>query len=152
MTRLAVILATISALCLGLALGFMGGVMFSRHVLLDGSHAHARFGFEHRFPHPFHRGGGPGGMPSPRMMVAHLQRLLELSPAQADSISAEIERSRGDFAQVRDSLHARIERHLTPQQRERWRSAVKEWNPDERRGPDPRTLRAEPGREGERSR
>jgi hypothetical protein len=151
-TRLAVILATISALCLGLALGFMGGVMFSRHVLLGGSRERAGFGFEHRFPHGFRRGSGPGGMPSPRMMVAHLQRLLELSPAQADSISAEIERSRGDFAQVRDSLHARIERHLTPQQRERWRSAMREWNPDGPRGPDPRTLRAEPGREGERSR
>ncbi len=91
-------------------------------------------------------------MPSPRMMVSHLERLLELSPAQADSIGAEIERSRGDFAQVRDSLHARIERHLTPQQRERWRSAVRDWNADEHRGPDPRTLRTEPGREGERPR
>jgi len=151
-TRLAVILATISALCLGLSLGFMGGVMFSRHVLLGGPHGHGGFGFEHRFPHMFHHGGGPGGMASRHMMVSRLQRLLDLSPAQADTIGAEIERSRGDFAQVRDSLHARIERHLTPQQRERWRSAVRDWNADEPRGSDPRTRRAEPGREGGRPR
>ncbi len=147
------IVAVVSALCLGVSLGFMGGVMFSRHMLLDGSSQHDGFGFERRFPRMSHRGpDGPGGMPSPRMMVSHLQRILDLTPEQADAVRGEIERTRGDFAQVRDSLHARIERHLTPQQRDRWRSVVRERNLDEPGGPDPHTLRAEPGREGEHSR
>ena len=63
MTRVAVIMAMISALCLGVSLGFMGGVMFSRHVLLGGPPLHRDFGFERHFPRLFHRGPeAPGGM------------------------------------------------------------------------------------------
>jgi hypothetical protein len=150
-TRAAVIVAAVSALCLGVSLGFMGGVMFSRHMLLGGRPEGMGFG-----RHPwrmFHHGaaGGPG-TPSPRMLVPRLQRLLDLTPEQTDAIRAEIERSRGDFAQVRDSLHARIERHLTAPQRDRWRSMSRERNPGGPGGLDPRNLRAVPGRDGERSR
>ncbi len=151
MTRAAMIVAAISALCLGIALGFMGGVMFSRHMLLDGRHP--EMGSGRRSWHMFHHGPqGPPGTPSPRMLMPRLQRLLDLTPEQADAIRAEIERSRGDFAQVRDSLHARIERHLTPSQRERWRSMERNRFPGGPGGPDPHNLRAEPGREGEQSR
>ena len=144
MTRLAVILAVVSALCLGVAAGFLGGVVVSHHLMGGGSPFLPGSGFGRHGPRMMREGpGGPGGMPSPRAATAHLQRVLDLTPAQADAIRDEIERTRGNFAQVRDSLHARIERHLTPAQRERWRSMVRERHPDDFElhghpdGPDP---------------
>ena len=148
MTRLALVLAVVSALFMGLAFGFVGGVFFSRHML----HAGPPLGrmFDRHFQRMGRRGmEGSRGMPSPRMLVPHLQRLLDLTPEQTEAIRAEIERTRGDFAQVRDSLHARIERHLTAKQRERWREVVRDRDHDGPGGPDPRTFRAEPGREGD---
>jgi hypothetical protein len=143
MTRTAVIVAVVSALCIGSAIGFAGGVLFSHHAL--------GMGFRYE-PREFHdRRGGPPGEPSPRMLVPRLVHMLDLTPQQADSIRDEIEASRADFAQVRDSLHARIERHLTPAQRDRWRETMKERRSGDPRGRDPH-FRAEPGREGEQSR
>jgi len=126
-------------------------VMFSRHMLLGDRHS--EMGFGRHSGRMFHHGpSGPPGTPSPRMLVPRLQRLLDLTPAQAEAIRGEIERSRGDFSQVRDSLHARIERHLTPQQRERWRGMERERDPGGPGGFDPHNLRNEPGREGEQPR
>ena len=122
MSRGPVLLAVVSALCLGMALGFMGGVMFSHHMMRRGPFEFGMHGgaFGRMAP------PGPRGMPSPRMMLTHLKRLLDLTPQQSDAIRTEIERSRDDFGSVRDSLHARIERHLTPEQRERWRRATRD--------------------------
>src|SRR5215475_6611407 len=104
MSRTTVIVAMISALCLGSALGFAGGVLFSHHAMAEfprmGGHG---FRGERR---------GPPGEPSPRSIVPHLQRMLDLTPEQTVAIRAEVESTRADFAEVRDSLHARIERHL----------------------------------------
>jgi hypothetical protein len=140
MNRVTVIVAMISALCIGMAFGFTGGVLFSHHALgmrprLEGRPAR----FERR---------GPPGEPSARSIVPHLVRMLDLTPEQADSIRGEVEASRADFAQVRDSMHARIEHHLTPAQRDRWREMVKERPHGAPRGRDPRNFRAGPG-EGE---
>ncbi len=148
MNRAAIILAVVSALCLGASLGFMGGVVFSRHHLMSsGLHSGGRM---HRM---LRRGpGGEHGIPAPHILVPRLQKLLGLTPAQASAIRGEIERTRGDFAGVRDSLHARIERHLTPDQREQWRVVVTERIHGEPRGRGPRSLRAEPGREGDTTR
>ena len=146
------IVAVISALCLGVALGFMSGVVFSHHLLGHfGSHGE---GYGHHGWRSFHRGppGEGPGVPSPRAIVPRLTRLLDLTPAQADAIRGEIERSRGDFAQVRDSLHVRIERHLTPAQRDKWRDEVRERDHDQPDGLPPHNLRGEPGREGEHPR
>jgi len=144
MTRVTVIVAMVSALCIGAAMGFAGGVLFSHHAMDMSPHMGGRgFRFERR---------GPPGEPSPRSIVPHLVRMLDLTPAQADAIRAEVEASRSDFAQVRDSLHARIERHLTPAQRDRWREMLREHPPGEPRGRDPHTFRAEPGKEGDQSR
>ena len=109
--RATLIVAMISALCLGSALGFAGGVLFSHHAM----------GLERPFPPHGERFGrrGPPGEPSSRYIVPHLVRTLDLTPEQADAIRGEVESTRADFAQVRDSLHARIERHLTPAQRDR---------------------------------
>lgn len=147
MSRAAVILAVVSAMCLGLAFGFAGGVVFSHHMLRRGPMEFGLHGgFMGRFAPP-----GPRGMPSPRMMLTHLKRLLDLTPQQVDAIRDEIGRSRGDFAVVRDSLHARIERHLTPEQRERWRRAIREHGPrdDGPGGFDPHHFRGAPGTEGD---
>ncbi len=154
MTRAAVVLAVVSALCLGASFGFMGGVMFSRHVLHGGPGMGFQRLMEHAGPGRWQPHGPPGhrGLPSPRALLPRLQRLLDLTPVQADAIRAELERSRGDFDQVRDSLHTRIERHLTAGQRARWRHLAGEQEPGETRGLDRRTLRAEPGREGEATR
>jgi hypothetical protein len=150
-TRAALVVAVVSALCLGISIGFMGGVMFTRHTLV--ADARSGMGFGHHGWHGGHHGPPGGrGTPSPRMLVPRLTEMLSLTPEQANAIRGEIERSRGDFAQVRDSLHARIERHLTPQQRDKWRSAEREWNPGAPGGPDPHNLRGQPGREGERTR
>jgi len=119
--RLALVLALVTALCVGLGMGFLGGVLLSRHMLLGGMHLHAgeRFG-GHGMRRGFRR------EPPPRAIVDHLRRRLDLAPAQVDSLRTVIERSRDDFAGVRDSLRARIERLLTPAQRDRWQRLVAE--------------------------
>jgi hypothetical protein len=145
MNRTTVIIAIISALCLGSALGFAGGVLFSHRAMA----IYSRMGGRGYRGEGFRR--GPPGEPSSRFIVPHLQRMLNLTPEQADAIGKEVESTRGEFAQVRDSLHARIERHLTAAQRDRWNQMLKEEHPPgEPRGRDPH--RAEPGKEGEESR
>lgn len=144
MNRTAVILAVVSALCLGAAFGFTGGMVFSHHFLMR----HGG-GMGSGWPEgpPWaerHRPPGFRGIPSPRAILPHLRRMLDLTPAQADAIRSEIERTRGDFDTVRDSLHARIERHLTPEQRDRFRRIALRHD-DDPRGFDPRTYRAIPG-------
>ena len=144
MSRTTVIIATISALCLGSALGFACGVLFSHHAMS----AYSRMGGRGFRGEGFRR--GPPGEPSSRFIVPRLQHMLNLTPEQADAISKEVDASRADFAQVRDSLHARSDRHLTQAQRDRWHEMLKEHPPGEPRGHDPH--RAEPGKEGEESR
>lgn len=152
MNRPTLILALVSALCLGGAFGFMGGVVFTHYHL---RHHDGRDDFERgrRFGRRGPDGPGDRGVPSPRNILSHLQRMLDLTPEQSEAIRKEIEGTRGEFARVRDSLHTRIERHLTPQQIATWREAMaRERNPGEPGGRDPHTLRADPGREGDTNR
>ncbi len=147
MNRAAVIFAMVTALCLGASFGFVGGILFTRHHLRPEWPPH----FDERLPHRM-RGGGPEehGVPSARFLVPRLQRVLGLSREQAEAIRIEIDSTRGEFAKVRDSLHVRIARHLTAEQLQHWRSMMmRERFPGEPGGPRPRTLRAEPGREGD---
>ena len=145
MNRGTLILALVSALCLGGSLGFMSGVVFTRDHFRGDDH----FGRGRRIERRV--GFGERGVPSPRNLVPHLQRLLDLSPEQSEAIRVEIESTRGEFAKVRDSMHVRIARHLTPEQRERWMSFMKE-HPGEPRGRGPRDLRDAPGRGGDSTR
>ena len=138
MTRAAVIIAVLSALLVGAAMGLVGGIVFTHHVL---PHFMSRHGGEMRWRH------GPPGGPSPRELLPRFTRMLDLEPAQVDSIREEIERSRGDFDAVRESLHVRIERHLTPKQRERMRVLIRERHPGDFGGPMARPHRAEPGQD-----
>lgn len=144
MNRPAIVLALVSALFLGAALGFMGGVVFASHPWDGGP----RFG---RRMHEPRRGGPPGvrTMPSARVLLPWLRRELDLSQAQVEAIRGEIERSRAELAMVHDSVHTRIARHLTPEQRERFGRLVSERFPGDHRGRRPQSLRAEPGREGD---
>jgi hypothetical protein len=146
--RVAVILAVVSAMFLGISLGFMGGVMFSHHTYNLGG---ARGAWHLRSPG---RAGprGPGdmhSMPSTRVILPWLERTLDLTPAQVEAIRSEITKSRAELEGVHDSLHVRIARHLTPEQRERFDRVVKERFPGEHRGRRPHSLRTEPGEEGE---
>lgn len=148
MSRGPVILAVVSALFLGAALGFMGGVMFSNHAFGWGS---ARGAWHLRGPGPGGF-GGPGGMrmlPPPRVVLPWLERTLDLTPAQVEAIRGEIRRSQRDLAGVHDSLHTRIARHLTPGQRERFQRLVKDRFPGDHRGHGPHDLRLGPGEEGD---
>ena len=149
MSRGPIALAVISALFLGAALGFMGGVMFTNHHfgwrgLRDAWGMHGR-GF----------GPGPEGMrgmrvlPPARVILPWLERELDLSPEQVSAIRAEMARSRADLAGVHDSLHTRVARHLTPEQRKRFESMVKEHFPGDHRGRGPHSSRPGAGEEGE---
>ena len=145
MSRGPIILAVVSALFLGASLGFMGGVMFSSHHFMGGGS---------RMMERMH-GRGPGGpgdgraMPSPRVILPWLQRTLDLTPDQVQAIRAEIAKSRDELTGVHDSLHVRIARHLTPEQRERFDRLVKDRFPGDHRGQGPHTLRFGPGEEGD---
>ncbi len=143
MNRPALVLALVSALFLGASLGFMGGVLF----------ANQHFGGPRivRRLHDPRRGGPPDVrmMPSPRVILPWLRRELDLSDVQVEAIRGEIVRSRDELASVHDSVHTRIARHLTPEQRERFRRLMSERFPGEHRGRRPRSLRAAPGSEGD---
>ncbi len=147
MSRGPVILAVVSALFLGAALGFMSGVMFTNHHFVGGGGP--------RMSWRSHGRGGPGGpggvqvMPSQRVILPWLKRTLHLTPEQEKAIRAEITKSRADLAGVHDSLHMRIARHLTPEQREHFARVVNERFPGDHRGRRPHTYRFEPGDEGD---
>ena len=146
MTRSALVLAMVSALFLGGSVGFMSGVVYSRHHLMLARDAEWRGRGDPR--------RGPGRHPGLRELLPRLQERLGLSPDQANAIRGEIEHSRSDFDQVRDSLHARIERHLTPEQRGRWLELVKDRHSGQLRGSGPDPTQPNPGndkspREGE---
>jgi len=148
MNRGSVILAVVSALFLGISLGFMGGVMFSHHSFNWGG---ARGAWHQRGPGRAGPRGAEGmhGMPSTRVILPWLERTLDLTPVQVEAIRSEIKKSQADLAGVHDSLHVRIARHLTPAQRERFDRVVKERFPGEHRGRRPHSLRTEPGEQGE---
>lgn len=145
MTRGPIILALVSALFLGASLGFMGGVMFTSHHVSGGMRREMRV-------HEFGRGRGSSSMraiPSTRVILPWMEHEFGLSAAQVEAIRAEIDRSRTDLKSVHDSLHVRIARHLTPQQRERFLKMVQERFPGDHRGRGPRGFRPGSGPEGD---
>ena len=146
MNRGPIILAVVSALFLGAALGFMGGVLFTKHHFGEG---------RGRMASRMHGPGRPGRpgdvrvMPSANVLLPWLERELDLSAEQLGAIRAEIAKSREDMAGVHDSLHTRVARHLTPQQRERFERLVKDRFPGDPRGRGPHRLRRSPGEKGD---
>lgn len=153
MNRGVIALAVASALCMGIALGFLGGVFFSRHLILRGEGGWAPHRIERRIVMRGPERGDPmgplGTRPGARMALRHLQRVLDLTPAQSDAIRAEFERTADRMGSERDSLHARISSHLTPAQRDRFDRMLRDRFPGMIHGLDARPDRADPGREGE---
>ena len=128
MDRRIVTLALIAACASTLALGLVGGVLVARLA--------ARGGLPGRAPR-FERAITPPDGPPLEL----LGRTLDLTPEQHTRIASLIDSSRHELRATRDSLRVRIERELTPAQRERWRA----WT---RRAPRPPFRRWDGPREG----
>jgi Spy/CpxP family protein refolding chaperone len=132
------VLAVMAAALFGAACGVMGSLVIE-HVLWGHGHP-GPWG-----PPPFEHHGPHGGPPLDR-----LTRDLQLTDIQRDHIQAAIERTRLEGRAVRESLRTRIERELTPEQRERFRALAPPIpGRHSERGSWPRPDRAEPGEEGE---
>jgi hypothetical protein len=150
--RPAIVIALVAAFLIGTSVGLMSGIFFTLQV--------------HRPPAPFFDGrgrgmGGPGvfervgrevGRRVVRNVVAmkRLREALDLSDEQAARIQPLIEQTHAAMGAERESLRVRIERVLTPEQRERWRRLeASRGVPGETRGPRGRANRALPGPEGD---
>jgi len=147
MSRPVLILAVVSAMFTGIALGFIGGVFFSHHMVMRG-----QIGWPMRMHNPrmMHGPGGNFMTPPPaRMVMPQLKRYLDLTPAQVQAIRSELESSSDHMASERDSLRTRIARHLTPAQRERFDRMLMNRHPGDFRGLHARPDRDGPGPEGE---
>lgn len=157
MTRGRWLMALGAALLVGMSIGVLGGIAFARFVLLPhgAPFADGRDGIPG--PPPRHAGvppfDGPGGGPAAGGPERHLMRLshaLQLSDEQRERARTHMERARGDFDRVRDSLEARIASELNPAQRERWMQMQRQLpGRGARRGAWQRPDRARPGEEGE---
>ena len=160
MSRNAIIISLLAMFLSGAALGLMGGIYFSHRMhakamgLPDPPHGGMFLGRPFAGP-----GGGPGGPRGPGRrgmrdpiedVLPRLTRMLELSPEQVERIAPKVSATRGQFAAVRESLHARIESELTPEQIKRWREMRERMDhPGRPRGPWRRTNGATPQNEGE---
>jgi hypothetical protein len=65
--------------------------------------------------------GGPPGAPGHLSLLHRLARELDLTPEQHARVLRVLERTRDEHVAQRESVRVRIERELTPAQRERWR-------------------------------
>jgi hypothetical protein len=113
MNRWALVLSLVVATLLGCAMGFIGSVIMAR----------ATFGeMPPMFAHRDH--GGPGGPGGPENHGARFERLahaLDLTPEQVARLKPRVEATRKQFDALRDSMHAQIDRELTPAQREKFK-------------------------------
>ncbi|MBI1799286.1 MAG: hypothetical protein HYR73_06330 [Candidatus Eisenbacteria bacterium] len=129
-------IAVSAAFLIGISLGLLSG-MLATHLM-----THERFGSWHARrwmmlhgpigwgepmapdepmpPRGSMTPGEPPGPGGPRPVLPRLERALDLSPPQRDTIEAILLRSRGRFRLERDSLRREIEAQLTPEQRQRW--------------------------------
>lgn len=149
MNRAAIVIALVAAFLIGASLGLMGGIFFAMQQ--RPMHGELR----PRGPMPPGPGAGLFGPPDRRVMrhvlvMPRLREALDLTDAQAAAIEPLVEETHRTMGAARDSLRARIERVLTPEQRERWRRLEERRGfPGENRGPRGRANRALPGPEGD---
>jgi len=152
-SRTAIVIALVATFLIGASLGLMGGILFSMT--------------RHRPPVPFwvesgrgsglfHRGRPavpPGGDRAEARSARILRRMrdsLDLTDAQVAQIRPLIEEAHQSMGAARDSLRVRIDRVLTPEQRDRLRRLeARRGVPGEPRGPAGRAHRAQPGDEGD---
>jgi len=143
--RQALILALIATFLIGASLGLMGGILFTSY------HHHGpgpEFGHDRPPGGPFE---GHGRRPmGPSAMLPRLREALNLTDEQVAKIEPILKEAHENMDATRDSLRARIDRVLSPEQRESWRRLeARRGFPGEPRGPMDRTHRAVPGPEGE---
>jgi len=149
--RPVIVLALVATFLIGASLGLMGGFLFAT---------------SQRPPHAawLERGRGPGGpgvfgrvgeevgrrVVRNVMVMPRLREALDLTDEQAARIEPLVNETHRAMGAARESLRVRIERVLTPEQRERWRrlEATRGF-PGEPRGPRGRANRALPGPEGD---
>lgn len=153
MNRPAVVLALVATFLIGVSLGVLSGFFLSTAF--------------HRPPPRFagmrERGfGGPGmreraegsvGRVRLRhtLVMPRLREALDLSDEQVATIAPLVDEAHRAMGAARESLRVRIERVLSPGQRERWRELeTRRGYPGEPRGPLGRTNRPRPGPEGDR--
>lgn len=130
------IIATAAAFIVGCSVGLMGGILFMR-LGAPGVHPGFMAGRMHGRP-PSHFGArgprGPEGERHQERMITHLERELDLTPAQRERIVAQLDRARESHAAVRESMQVWLERELTPAQHERWKQLEARFERS-RRGP-----------------
>jgi hypothetical protein len=142
--RQGLVLALVATFLIGASLGLMSGILFTYYQ-------HRGPGFMHGGPPPGGPLEGPGrhGM-GPGAMLPRLREALDLTDEQIALIEPILKEGHANMNATRDSLRARIDRVLSPEQRERWRRLeARRGFPGETRGPLGRTHRALPGPEGE---
>lgn len=118
-----VLIAAGAAFIVGCSVGLMGGILFMRSAL-PGSHGkYLSGGMRGGYPQHFGSRGprGPEGARHQERMISHLERELDLTPAQRERIVAQLDAARAGHAAVRESMQVWLERELTPGQHERWK-------------------------------
>lgn len=151
MNRPAIVLALVATFLIGISLGLVSGFFISLQLHRPPA------GFPGRWGGPGDRGvlervGGEVGRRVVRhaLVMPRLREALDLTDEQVARIEPLVNETHRAMGAARDSLRARIERVLTPEQRERWRRLeARRGFPGEPRGPWGRANRALPGPEGE---
>jgi hypothetical protein len=149
-TRASIIIALIATFLIGVSLGLMGGIVFGMHY----RGPRPPWSMSERGPRtPGTFGGTERRVMRHSIVMPRLREALDLSDAQAARIEPLIEDAHKAMGAARESLQVRIERVLTPEQRERWRrlQASRSFSGESRgpRGEGDRAHRAQPGVEGE---
>lgn len=151
MSRAAIAVALVATFLIGASLGLMGGIAFmARHRPPMPFWVEAGRGSPSMRFHP----GGPMGSASGEArrthVLARMREALDLTDAQVAQIGPLIEQAHRSMGAARDSLRERIDRVLTPAQRDRLhRLEARRGVPGEPRDPDGRAHRALPGDEGD---
>ena len=117
------IIAMAAAFLVGTSTGLVAGIALMRF----GLHEPPPFSMMPPWMHGAPRlPPGPPGPPEPPgpghlMLLHHLEDQLGLTAAQRERVMDILERVRDEREAERESVHVRIERELTPEQRRRWR-------------------------------
>lgn len=152
MNRPVIVIALVAAFLIGASLGLVSGILFTMQLHRPPAGFLAGRGRGMGEPGILGRVGGEVGRRVVRhaLVMPRLREALDLTDEQVARIEPLVEETHRAMGAARDSLRARIERVLTPEQRERWRRLeARRGFPGEPRGPWGRTNRALPGPEGE---
>ncbi|MCC6350106.1 MAG: hypothetical protein IT347_11015 [Candidatus Eisenbacteria bacterium] len=151
MNRPAIILALVATFLIGGSLGLVSGLLMSWRF-----HRAPAWLEAGRAPGMRGRGdfGVPGGERGRRvirrtLVMPRLREALELTDAQVARIEPLVEEAHRSMGAARDSLRARIERILTPEQRDRWRRLeARRRSHEDSRGSRDREIHTPPRSEG----